>query len=268
MSSKTLTAVCLSLVFSPPGACAADLTKLERPVLKEPVYHSNPKYCLLVFGPEANIKIWLVQDGDVLYVDRNGNGDVTEAGKRFTAERRQDGDDNLVFKVGDVQGGPRLHKELTVVVRKFDDMVLAKQDEFVKALVAKNPKARGYFVSIEMDMPGWKGQGIDGRVRQHAFYVDLHGIFQFAKRPADAPIVNFGGPLHVALFSEHRLTIGRETDMVLGVGTPGVGPGATAWIDYDGVIPANAYPTIDIAYPPKREGEPPVSEHYMLKRRC
>jgi hypothetical protein len=74
MSSKTLTAVCLALVFSSPGACAADLTKLERPVLKEPVYRSNPKYCLLVFGPEAKIKIWLAHDGDVLYVDRNGNG--------------------------------------------------------------------------------------------------------------------------------------------------------------------------------------------------
>jgi hypothetical protein len=268
MSSKTLTALCLSLVFSPPGACAADLTKLERPILKEPVYRSNPKYCLLVFGPEANIKIWLVQDGDVLYVDRNGNGDLTEAGKRFTAQKRQDGDDNVVFKVGDVQEGPRLHKELTVVVAKFDDMALAKQEESVKALLAKNPKARGYSIRIEMDMPGWKGKGIGGRVRQHAFYVDFHGIFQFAKRPADAPIVHFGGPLQVALFSEHRLTIGRETDMVLGVGTPGVGPGATAWVDYDGVIPANAYPTIDIVYPPKREGEPPVSEHYVLKRRC
>ena len=147
-------------------------------------------------------------------------------------------------------------------------MALAKQDEFVKALVAKNPKARGYSIAIEMDMPGWKGQGIGGRVGQHAFYVDLHGIFQFAKRPAGAPIVHFDGPLQVALFGEHRLTIGRETDMVLGVGTPGVGPGATAWIDYDGVIPANAYPTIDVVYPPKRDGESPVSEHYVLKRRC
>jgi hypothetical protein len=268
MSSKSLAAVWLLLVLSSTGDCADGLAKLERPVLKEPVYHSNPKYCLLVFGPEANIKIWLVQDGDVLYVDRNGNGDLTEAGKRFTAEKRQDGDDYLVFKLGDVQDGPRLHKELTVVVAKFEDMGLATKDEFVKALLAKNPKARGYSVGIEMDMPGWKGQGIGGRVRQHAFYVDLHGIFQFAKRPADAPIVHFGGPLQVALFSAHRLTIGRETDMVLGVGTPGVGPGATAWVDYDGVIPTNAYPTIDIVYPPKREGEPPVSEHYVLKRRC
>jgi hypothetical protein len=57
----------------------------ERKVAKEPVYKSNPKYCLLVFGPEAKTRVWLVQDGDTLYVDRNGNGDLTEAGEKVQA---------------------------------------------------------------------------------------------------------------------------------------------------------------------------------------
>jgi hypothetical protein len=91
---------------------------------------------------------------------------------------------------------------------------------------------------------------------------------QFADKPQDAPIVHFGGPWEITLFGQQRLTIGRETEMVLGVGTPGIGPGATAWIDYDGVIPPNAFPTLQIIYPPKLPGESAVVQHFELKRRC
>jgi hypothetical protein len=62
---------------------AADLTKIDRTIAKEPVYQNKPKYCLLVFGPDAKTRVWLVIDGDVLYVDRNGNGDLTEKGERL-----------------------------------------------------------------------------------------------------------------------------------------------------------------------------------------
>ena len=61
----------------------ADLTKVDRTIAKEPTYKTKPKYGLVVFGPEAKTRVWLVLDGDVLYVDRNGNGDLTEAAERF-----------------------------------------------------------------------------------------------------------------------------------------------------------------------------------------
>ena len=64
-------------------AAAADLTKIDRTIAKEPDYQNQPKYCLLVFGPDAKTRVWLVIDGDVLYVDRNGNGDLTEKGERM-----------------------------------------------------------------------------------------------------------------------------------------------------------------------------------------
>src|SRR5215831_16607005 len=65
-------------------AVAVDLTKIDRTIAKEPVYQNKPKYCLLVFGPDAKTRVWLVVDGNVLYVDRNGNGDLTEKGKRVS----------------------------------------------------------------------------------------------------------------------------------------------------------------------------------------
>src|ERR1700730_17465035 len=171
-----------SLVLSPNVAPATDLSKIERSIRKQPAYRSKPRYCLLVFGPEARTKIWLVQDGDVLYVDRNGSGDLTEPGKRVVSEKGEGADaSGFVFKIGDVHDGPRLHKELTVYVAKIDH--LAKQEESVKALLAKSPQARGYYVLVEMDMPGWKGTGIGGRVQQRAFFVDLQGVLQFSDRP-------------------------------------------------------------------------------------
>ena len=61
---------------------AGDLTKVDRAIAKEPAYRAKPRYCLLLFGPEAKTRVWLVQDGDTLYMDRNGNGDLTEAGEK------------------------------------------------------------------------------------------------------------------------------------------------------------------------------------------
>ncbi len=40
-------------------APAGDLGKIDRTIAKEPAYQTKPKYCLLVFGPEAKIRVWL-----------------------------------------------------------------------------------------------------------------------------------------------------------------------------------------------------------------
>src|SRR5262249_51302052 len=82
MRVSPLLASFLTLVFPSPQPPAADLTKIDRTIAKEPAYKGNPKYCLLVFGAEAKTRVWLVLDGDVLHVDRNGNGDLSEAPKR------------------------------------------------------------------------------------------------------------------------------------------------------------------------------------------
>jgi len=63
------------------------------------------------------------------------------------------------------------------------------------------------------------------------------------------------------------LQIGRPVDVILGVGTPGVGPGTTAYVFYDGVIPQNTYPKLEVTYPVK-QGDAPVKELYELRARC
>src|SRR5262245_63785932 len=92
----------LAAVFCLPLAgqtWAVDLAKIGRSLRKEPAYESKqPQYCLLVFGPEAKTHVWVVLDGDVLYLDRNGNGDLTDPGERIAAQqvrRNQDPDEEV-----------------------------------------------------------------------------------------------------------------------------------------------------------------------------
>lgn len=251
------------------AAWSADLTKIDRSVLKEPVYKTkSPEYCLLVFGPEAKTKVWLVRDGDTLYVDRNGNGDLTEPGKKVAADKENSKPQENVysFKAGDIPVGQRLHKDLSVQFIKLDEY--ADSDEAVQALLKKNPQARGYMVAIEMEMPGLQGRGVGGRVVQQAVFSDYQGLLQFASQPSAAPIIHFGGPLQITLFGARPLQIGRQTDVTLGVASLGVGPGTSAYIFYDGPIPRTAYPRIEVTYPPQRPGEKPIREAYELKGRC
>ena len=68
-------AFCYAWVLLAASAAAVDLTQIDRSIGKEPAYRSkDPQFCLLVFGLEAKTRVWIVVDGDVLWIDRNGNG--------------------------------------------------------------------------------------------------------------------------------------------------------------------------------------------------
>src|SRR5207247_2318486 len=71
------------------------LGKLDRTILKEPIYTAKqPLYGLLVFGPKADKRVWIVLDKlkqdapcyDILYVDRNADGDLTASDERLVAK--------------------------------------------------------------------------------------------------------------------------------------------------------------------------------------
>src|SRR5437762_2567508 len=81
---------------------AADLSKLDRTIAKQPSYSGKPEYCLLVFGDDAKDRVWLVRDGDTLYADKNGNGDLTEAGEKIAGDKDST---TLSFHVGTIRIG-------------------------------------------------------------------------------------------------------------------------------------------------------------------
>jgi hypothetical protein len=261
-------AAMVSMALSATLAPGADLGQIDRRIAKEPAYRSKPRYCLLVFGPEAKTRVWLVQDGDSLYVDRNANGDLTEPGEKVTARKGEysnAAEGVFSFEAGEIQEGELTHKNLTLSVMKLDHLATLYRQ--VKDFHAAHPQARGYRLHIEVAMPGWKGAGIGGRVEHIVAANDINGVLQFAERPDDAPIIHLGGPWQITFYGPHKLTLGREEDMCLSVATPGLGAGTLAYIGYEGVIPEKVYPTVEITYPP-RAGQAPVTEHYELKRRC
>jgi hypothetical protein len=264
-SSLTL----LACLIGYASAEAADLTKIERSIAKEPQYQTKtPEYCLLVFGPEATTRVWMVRDGGTLYVDRNGNGDLTEADEKVVADAKYSNPKENVynFQVGDIRVGKHLHKDLRVSMVKLADF--AEIDEAVKAHVSKDPQGRGYMVAIEMEIPGLEGRGEGGRVIQQAVFADYNGLLRFAPNTREAPIIHLGGPLQISLAHPQRLQIGKSTDVILGVGTPGVGPGTMAFVFYDGVIPQTTYPKVEVIYPPAKPDEAPLKELYELRARC
>jgi hypothetical protein len=80
-----------------------DYDKIDRTIGRQPPYQSDkPEYGLLLFGPRARLKLWLVADGETLYLDRNGNGDLTDDGERF--EKQADCED---VEIKDADGQTR-----------------------------------------------------------------------------------------------------------------------------------------------------------------
>ncbi|MBX3435975.1 MAG: PD40 domain-containing protein [Planctomycetaceae bacterium] len=260
--SRVLFAFC---VLVSAQAEAVDLTQVPRTIAREPGYQSPPKYCLLVFGPEAATRVWLVHDGDALYADLNGDGDLTESGERIVAnDRSEPGDGIFGFDVGDVRDGDLLHKSLTFGTLKLDH--LATSEPQIAAALAKDPATRFYFIGAEVEMPGRKGAGIGGRVPQAVTAGDPRGVLRFCDTPELAPVIHFGGDWEITLYGHLELVAGRQEEVYLGVGTPGLGDGTMAFVGYEQLVPNGLFPKLTVAFPGDRAAV--QAQEYTLTRRC
>ena len=167
-------------------AQVTDLTKIDRTIKKEPAYQSRaPRYGLLVLGPKAETRLWLVfdsvpdplrpgKDRDYLYVDRDGTGDLTEERVEAVVHKRKvhvsfkpyEYEETLLeFKIGDVKGpGEQVHKDVKVFVEWY----------------------RG------KERPATISARSGGRLQDSSAVV-------LAPRPKDAPVVHIGGRLTLGL---------------------------------------------------------------------
>jgi len=253
-----------------PAAPAAD-----RPA-KEPAYRTKaPGYARLAFGPDGKDRVWLVWDGDTLYVDRGGSGDLTDPAAKVAALKpRHDGPrdegDGYTFEVGDLALGGRTHKGLAVFLTplKAYNNPSVQSMPTVKAALAKDPKAVAVSLRVEAEVPGLKGNGVGGRAVYLAGPWDLTGVLQFAADPARAPLVRVGGPLEITFNDLPAMRVGRESEFTFVVGTPGDGPGTFAMLGYEGTIPEGAKPVAEITFPAAKPGDPLVKERFEIKGRC
>jgi hypothetical protein len=208
-------------------AWGADLTKIDRKIAKEPAYQNKPKYCLIVFGPEAKFRVWLVRDGDVLYVDKNGNGDLTEDG-----ERKQTDGSPLTLGVHTVRRwqigtitDPQNKANYTDLRVSLLDLDL-QLPESARRRIADGGVGEGF--EIDVHVPFGNRRLPWSTARWGRNYV------AFADRPEDAPIVHFGGPLTMMVDKPPILVGGGIWRVQLArIGTPGLGQGSFAALNSD-----------------------------------
>lgn len=213
-------------------ACAADLSLIKRYIRKEPAYQEAPKYCLMVFGKEADTRIWLVLDGKTLYVDVNGNRDLTEAVKKWTNER------GTFFRIPQiVENDGSVHKDLQV--NSFGNGTFT--------LRIGHQEHRQQYAGIgRMDKPTW------------------------GDKPDNAPIIHFNGPMTLErygpVYTLPRMgatSQSRAYKLRLLLGTPGLGQGTFA--SYNDVCSENLGPIqADIEYASPNPAGPPIKQRVEL----
>jgi hypothetical protein len=226
ISSRLLALLVLTFCALP--ARAVDLTKIDRAIAKEPAYQGKPKYCLAVFGLEAKTRIWLVLDGDTLYVDRNGSGDLTEPDKQVAKKAG-------FFVIGTIrEADGTAHTNFRVEVR---------------------PQGMSLFVMV-------RGEHYYSVQRMH------DGEFDFADRKENAPIVHFNGPLALGISRSSTVRERNDSNQLLlvSLGTAGLGRGAFASTSAKHFkIAAGVEGLIDIEFPSKVAGEKAIRVTSPLK---
>jgi hypothetical protein len=219
------------------------LRNLDRTITKEPKYAGTPLYLLLAFGPEAGFKVWVVLDGNTLYVDRNGNGDLTEEGEKVG--------------LGSVPGvGPNPRAPAFLVGELTDAAGGAKHTDF-------------FFSGIRMSTGSVfakLGVRVGGVTLQMAGPTDL----RLAESPKEARVVHFGGKVVTAIPSYTMRSTpdaNAPTEFRVQVGTPGVGPGSFASFGNDGLADGLG-PLAEFEFTPEAPGGAPKRVILPLTERC
>src|SRR5262245_49492860 len=229
----------LALAFAAVGSAqisAVDLSKIDRTIAKEPVYQTKTlKYCMLVFGPEAKMRAWLVLDGNVMYVDRNGDGDLTGPGKQVQLNPKRN-----VFEVGalNLAGGKSYSISLVRVKDKGRvEIYMYRKGDFSYRKTFDKDQLMEMAGLTDISFRSWMN-------RDNIEEVD----FQFADRPQDAPIVHMDGPLTLKPMDRKQVLVrgDQPTRFAVMVGTPGLGKGTFTQLLF---IPGDPNGIAEIAFP-------------------
>lgn len=211
------------------SALATDLSKVERKIAKAPAFQSATQfYALLVLGPEAKQRIWFVVDGLELFVDRNGNGDLTEKGEQIGAERGPRGAGSFTttraWKLPRLAASDR-YRDIEVKVSLVNKSWKPKPDASNRLHMERFMK---FIRAVEYPNLSGIQINIDGKRTQFCNTL-------FSTKPATAPILHMDGPLTLGIVqSLMPFAFGGHDDLAVAVGTPGFGgPGTFSYIYYD-----------------------------------
>jgi hypothetical protein len=194
---------------------------------------------LLALGPKAETRVWLVLDGDVFYIDRNGNGDLTEPTERVPIEHktREADDDGQAFFTT-----PLFEEEVTDRRgRRRLDVSFGHSADYRQA---------GCTVVVREGQLPRIGEAVLADRPQHAAVLHLDGPLSLRlAEPEGPPLVRGKGP----------------KDLCVCVGTFGRN---AAVLVQNKAVPADAHPLAEIEFPSKQPGGKPVHVKVLLDGRC
>lgn len=219
----------------------AYLTGIDRGIRKEPKYAGKPLYLLLAFGPEAKVLVWVVLDENTLYIDRNGNGDLTEDGERLDPAQFPGDAGNPrspAFAIGDLTVGGAKHTDCFFsAIRISTGLVVARF-----------------------------GLKFEGKTLQIAGPTSLAMV----ESPKDVRVVHFGSPVvtcQPSFTMQGTADANQPTDYRVQVGTPGVGVGSFAAYGSEH-LPADVSPVAEFEFTPLKAGDAPKKVTLPLTERC
>jgi hypothetical protein len=254
----------VALATSADLARAVDLSQIERSIAKEPAYRNEPHYGLLVFGPQAAQRSWLVMDGnEILYFDRNRNGDLTDPEDRIELDAEAtkkirisgEGYSGLsIFEIGTV-AGVKLRFQFWVRKRDF-----TPNDEWLRNLLQ------------EREANHWENSTL---LRIAADGTQAQIPILLTAKPVDAQIAHLDCPLTIGLRSAERQKLQpwpQSTNFDVQIGTPMLPPRNYARPMFaplaTGELPKDVHPQAVFTYPAKKPGAPPIVQIIELNQRC
>jgi hypothetical protein len=233
--------------WAPPGL--SDLSKIERSIAKEPTYKAKARYCLLVFGPNADVRVWLVSDGDTLYVDRNANGDLTEPGESLRPTNRRE-----LITMDIETKKPTRYRESKYSV---GDLTPAGRSEKHTRMELTQYQFGEAPAEIVLSL------FVDGTIKQYAGW---HPIF--AEDRQRASVVHFGGPMIVQPIRYRSINLSAANpELHVRFGTPGLERTTFASLAYE-ALPENIHPHAEIEWPRADPNSAPVRTTVIMSERC
>src|SRR4051812_24643786 len=196
------------VVFLAGEVCASTnaASNVDWQLTKEPSYQSTPKYSLLTLGDHGDVKVWMVEDGKRLFVDRNANGDLT--------------DDGPPLQPGKVRNVSPSFWDFEYALDVITSSTGSRHTNFVLRRWNYNEKADSYGLSLS----------VDGKL---PMYAGWFGTFWSEDREK-APVIHFGGPFTPKLLRRKDFIIGEKGQRLsLGFFNPGSGPGTESRLSID-----------------------------------
>src|SRR5688572_7002799 len=210
-------AIWISLILLVGAAPAADLSKIDKTIRTEPLYKGKPGYALLVFGPEAKTRVWVVRDGERLFVDRNADGDLTGPAEVIEPSKKRPA------------GAGSSYRDQEYVIGTVDS-----HTDFKITAYSEDNQPWNYVLKLK----------VNGKLQQFAGWKPI-----FKESREQAPIFHFGGPLSVQplRFSEFSLKE-KKPELHLRFFTPGLGEFSAVSLGYE-AVPKQVEPVAMIEWP-------------------